>query len=131
VKFTGQKYKKHRNTCATFDGIYLANREFAKTGLEGFMDKEPGTGGKRGRYTYGNLFQTRMTPSGGECAEDLRGHLRIFLKRMSGNPVPGADTPLRGVKELATEHTEVIFVTRSHPVFCRTRFSIHVNPVNK
>ena len=38
--------------------------------------------------------------SGGSCAEDIQTHLGKHLKSIPVNNVPGADTTLRGIKEL-------------------------------
>jgi len=60
-------------------------------------------------YSYSTLFRNwnNVFFCGGECAEDIEVHLRDTLEQIPDNAVPGADSMLRVVKELAVENTEV------------------------
>ena len=55
------------------------------------------------KYLVINIFYC-----GGQCMEDVQTHLRLALESIPDNRVPSADTLLRGIKELATENTEIV-----------------------
>jgi hypothetical protein len=110
MKFYRTKVQKISKPVTSFGGIYFVNQEFKNIGLSELIDKELGNRGKKGSYTYGEIIQTWMNIflCGGECAEDIQDHLRTSLELIPGNEVPGADTLLRGIKELAVKNTTTI-----------------------
>jgi hypothetical protein len=110
MKFQRTKVQQISKTITPFAGIYFANQEFNNLGIEELFDKEFGTRGKRGSYSYGAIIRAWMNIffCGGDCAEDIQEHLRTPLEHIPGNEVPSADTLLRGIKELALENTEVV-----------------------
>ncbi|MDR0261611.1 MAG: hypothetical protein LBJ04_00150, partial [Sphingobacterium sp.] len=65
---------------------------------------------KEAKYSYSDIFRTwcNLFHCGGECAEDVQVHLRPILEQIPDNSVPSPDTLLLGIKELATENTEVV-----------------------
>jgi hypothetical protein len=110
MKFYRAKIQKISKPVTSFGGIYFVNREFDSLGVDKLIDKELGTRGRRGTYSYGEIFKTwiNIFLCGGECAEDIQVHLRPSLELMSGGQVPSADTLLRGIKELAVQNTETV-----------------------
>jgi transposase len=110
MKFQSTKVQKISKSVIPFAGIYFANQEYKRVGLEALIDKELGMRGKEGSYSYGNIFQTWLDIllCGGECAEDIQEHLRSTLEIIPGNKVPSADTLLRSLKELAVDNTQVV-----------------------
>ena len=100
-----------RSTSITpFAGISYVNADFSRCGLSELIDNELGVRGQGGGYSYSDIFRTwfNIFFCGGECAEDIQVHLGPSLKQIPDNSVPGADTLLRGIKELAVDNTQVV-----------------------
>jgi len=103
------KVVKLSQNITPFGGISYVNAEFTNSGLSQLIDSELGVRGTGAGYSYSEIFRTwnNVFFCGGECAEDIQVHLRDSLQQIPDNAVPGPDTLLRGVKELAEENTEV------------------------
>jgi hypothetical protein len=112
------KVVKLSQNITPFGGISYVNIEFNNCGLGQLIDNELGIRGNGTGYSYSEIFRTwnNVFFCGGECAEDIQVHLRNALKHIPGNSVPGPDTLLRGIKELAEENTEVT-VSNSEKVY--------------
>ncbi|WP_162415903.1 hypothetical protein [Cyclobacterium roseum] len=57
-------------------------------------------------FSYSYIFEYHLAVylNGGDCAEGVNDRLREHLQNVRGMPVCCADTGLRGVKELETDH---------------------------
>jgi hypothetical protein len=104
------KIQKLSANITPFAGISYVNAEFNRCGLSELVDTELGVRGQGGGYSYSDIFRTwfNIFFCGGECAEDVQVHLGPSLKQIPENPVPSADSLLRGIKELAVDNTEVV-----------------------
>jgi hypothetical protein len=104
------KIQKIFKPTTPFAGVFLVHDEFVRCGLRKPIDTEPGYRSSTRGYTYGNLTGNffNLFPCGGECAEDIRTHLRPAPEQIPGNKVAGADTLLRCFGELATQDSSVI-----------------------
>jgi hypothetical protein len=102
------KVQKISQTVSPFAGISFVNNAFNQVGLSELIDTELGNRSIVG-YQYSEILRNyaNIFYCGGECAEDIQVHLRATLAQIPGNRVPGADTLLRGIKELAVENTVV------------------------
>lgn len=102
------KIQKKSQNITSFAGISFVNEEFNRSGLSGLIDSELGTRTLTG-YQYSEIFRTWFSIfyCGGDVAEDIQCHLRRALEDIPGNRVPGADTLLRGIKELAEDNITV------------------------
>ena len=109
MKSFATKVVKLSKNITPFGGISYVNAEFTKSGLRQLIDNELGVRGSGTGYSFSDIFRAwnGVFFCGGECAEDIQVHLRETLTQIPGNHVPGADTMLRGVKELAEADTEV------------------------
>jgi hypothetical protein len=103
------KVVKISQNITSFGGISYVNAEFNNSGLGQLIDSELGVRGSGTGYSYSDIFRTwnNVFFCGGECAEDIQVHLRPTLKQIPHNAVPGPDSLLRGIKELAEENAEV------------------------
>jgi hypothetical protein len=110
MKFFATKVQKLSQKITPFAGISYVNSEFNNCGLSQLIDTELGTRGVKAEYSYSDIFRSwfNLFLCGGECAEDIQVHLRNSLEQIPHNPVPSADTLLRGIKELAQENTKVV-----------------------
>jgi hypothetical protein len=104
------KIVKLSKNITPYAGISYVNAEFTRSGLGQLIDNELGARSKEAKYSYSDIFRTwsNLFLCGGECAEDVKVHLRPTLEQIPGNPVPSPDTLLFGIKELATDNTEVV-----------------------
>ena len=104
------KIVKLSKNITPFAGISYVNAEFFRSGLAQLIDTELGSRSKEAKYAYSDIFRTwfNLFLCGGECAEDVQVHLRPTLAQIPDHPVPSADTLLLGIKELATDNTEVV-----------------------
>jgi hypothetical protein len=110
MKFQMPKIAKLSKNITPYAGISFVNAEFNRCGLGQLIDNELGERRKEAKYTYSDIFRTwcNLFHCGGECAEDVKVHLRPTLEQIPDNSVPSPDTLLLGIKELATDNTEVV-----------------------
>jgi len=108
--FMMPKIVKLSKNITPFAGISYVNAEFTRSGLGQLIDNELGARRKEAKYSYSDIFRTwcNIFHCGGECAEDVQVHLRPTLEQIPDNTVPSSDTLLLGIKELATDNTEVV-----------------------
>jgi hypothetical protein len=108
--FMMPKIVKLSKNITPFAGISYVNAEFNRCGLGQLVDDELGARRKEAKYSYSEIFRTwfNVFLCGGQCAEDVKVHLRPTLEQIPDNSVPSPDTLLLGVKELATDNTEVV-----------------------
>jgi hypothetical protein len=105
----GIKVEKKSQSITPFAGISFVNEAFNQCGLGHLIDSELGVRTLSG-YQYSEIIRNifHIFFCGGGCMEDITAHLRSALEEIPGNKVPSADTLLRGIKELATDNTEVV-----------------------
>ena len=108
--YTPTKIVKLSQNITPFGGVSLINDEFNRCGLSQLIDTELGARGNGAKYSYSDIFRTfsNIFHCGGDCAEDVQKHLRDTLEQIPNNATPFPDTLLRGIKELATDNTEVV-----------------------
>ena len=110
MKFFATKIQKLSQNITPFGGISYVNDEFSRCGLSQLIDKKLGIRTQKVGYSYSDIFRGwfDLFFCGGDCAEDIQLHLGDHLKKIPENPVPSADTLLRGIKELVVANTEVV-----------------------
>jgi len=103
------KVQKKSKVITPFAGVFFINEEFNRVGLSELIDTQLGIRAKGFGYKYSEIFRSWFNVffCGGDCAEDIQVHLRNTLENIPANDVPSADTLLRGIKELATDNTQV------------------------
>ena len=103
------KVQKSNQNIIPLAGIYFLDEAFTQSWLSKLIDNELGMRSLSG-YQYSEIFRNifNIFYCGGDCMEDIQVHLRPTLTNILNNKVSSADTLLRGIKELATENTEII-----------------------
>ena len=103
------KVQKISKNITPFAGVFYANDEFKRSGLDQLINQQLGPRVSPKGYSYSNLIGNffNLFLCGGDCAEDLQQHFRGTLEQIPGNKVASADTQLRCFNELATENTIV------------------------
>lgn len=88
-----------------FSGINFVIDTLRNKGIDTLIDCELGERGKGSEYSYSDIMTAMWCIQfcGGDCAEDIEINLREHLSGIPGLLLPGADTVLRGQKELTTE----------------------------
>ena len=96
-----------------FGGLNFCLEQFHHSGLAGLIDRQLGQRVQTGGFSYSEIIANQLAVffCGGECAEDLREHLRGPLSQMKGLRLCSPDTLLRGLKELSCESTELVHPT--------------------
>ena len=104
------KVQKSSQRITPFSGVCFTDDAFNQTRLSQLIDTELGVRSVLYGYQYSDIFRTifNIFYCGGQCMEDVQTHLRPALESIPNNRVPSADTLLRGIKELATENTEIV-----------------------
>lgn len=87
-----------------FGGINFVNKILDKTGVFQLIDNDLGKRPPQAEYSFSDIIRSYwlLNFTGGDCAEDITEHLRPHLEDVKGIAVPGADTLLRVLKQLAT-----------------------------
>ena len=104
------KIQKVLPTITPFAGFSFINDLFNQSGLSLLIDNELGYGVSTKEYPYSDIISNynHIFYCGGDCAEDIRQHLRPTLEAIPDNKVCRADTLLRGISELVTENEEFV-----------------------
>lgn len=93
------------NKINPFSGINFVLESIRNKGIHTLIDSELGERGKGSVYSYSDIIIAMWSIlfCGGDCAEDIEINLREHLSGIPGLQIPGADTVLRGQKELSTK----------------------------
>ncbi len=101
-------------TINSFGGINCADHIDKNAPVYVTIDKTHGGRCVKAGYSYSDLIRSYvlMVLCGGECAEDITGHLHSESSHVKGFEVFSADTLLRMQKELATKKRNNRFENR-------------------
>jgi hypothetical protein len=124
---TMTKMQKVSRTITPLTGVYFINSEFNRCGLLQLVDKEIGLRTFTG-YRHSDIFRSWFDIffCGGDVTEDIERHLRPTLESLPCNNVPGPDTLLRGIKELAVENTRKVSSSSKQYQFLTTHTKYNV-----
>lgn len=90
-----------------FGGIFYAMEQFSRLGLGPIIDKSLGLRSAFVGYQYSEIISSLFWIyfCGGDCIEDIGGHLGRHIKLQPNAKIPSPDTILRGIKELSEDNT--------------------------
>jgi hypothetical protein len=74
------KIQKISKEITPFAGVFYVNDEFTRPGLGKLIDNQLGFRSSTCGYSYSNIFRNffNLFLSGGECAEDIQQHYRLY-----------------------------------------------------
>jgi len=103
------KVEKINEIINPFGGINFVIDKIKEKGLHNIIDNQLGKRAKQAKYSYSDLILNIWSIffCGGNCAEDLNEHLKIYLQSIPNHKVADADTVLKVLKSIKTEKEEI------------------------
>lgn len=97
------KVKYSTENIGTFGGLNFISRYFDKLGIDSLIQNQIGKRPVQSEFSYGEVIQNLwyIFLSGGDCAEDIKEHLKEEFNGISGLNVCSPDTILRVLKQLS------------------------------